>query len=304
MHAGAGILTSRGGMTSHAAVVARGMGKPCVVGAERARIDDRGGRVAGRRARRSSEGDDDHRSTARRRGDPGRRCRCVRAAESTRTSTATLDGLGRRGAAAARARQRRHARRRRKARELGAEGIGLCRTEHMFFGEERLAAVREMILAADEERRRAALDRLLPMQQRGLRGHLRAMDGLPVTIRLLDPPLHEFLPTSDEAGSSALARRPRRRSRQSGSRRASRRCTRPTRCWAPGAAGWASQYPEIYEMQVRGDRPARPGRWRPRRRDHAPAGRLRRGAAPAAVADRDRDRAGGRAAPRASWSEQ
>ena len=85
-----------------------------------------------------------------------------------------------------------------KARELGAEGIGLCRTEHMFFGDERLPVVQRMILASDEDDRRAALDKLLPFQQSDFEGIFEAMDGLPVTIRLLDPPLHEFLPDRDE----------------------------------------------------------------------------------------------------------
>src|SRR6185437_10597543 len=85
-----------------------------------------------------------------------------------------------------------------KAREFGAQGIGLCRTEHMFFGDERLPVVQEMILASDESGRRAALDRLLPFQQRDFEGIFEAMAGQPVTIRLLDPPLHEFLPSLEE----------------------------------------------------------------------------------------------------------
>ena len=85
-----------------------------------------------------------------------------------------------------------------KARELGAEGIGLCRTEHMFFGDERLPVVQRMILASDEDDRRAALDELLPFQQSDFEGIFEAMAGLPVTIRLLDPPLHEFLPDRDD----------------------------------------------------------------------------------------------------------
>ena len=88
-----------------------------------------------------------------------------------------------------------------RARAFGAEGIGLCRTEHMFFGEERLPVVQEMILADDEAARRAALDRLLPFQQADFEAMFEAMRGLPVTIRLLDPPLHEFLPSEEEATS-------------------------------------------------------------------------------------------------------
>src|SRR6266404_1561305 len=93
-----------------------------------------------------------------------------------------------------------------RAREFGAEGIGLCRTEHMFFGEERLPVVQEMILADTEAGRRAALDRLLPFQQADFEGIFEAMAGRPVTIRLLDPPLHEFLP-HDDADQRALAAR-------------------------------------------------------------------------------------------------
>src|SRR6185369_5577568 len=94
-----------------------------------------------------------------------------------------------------------------KAREFGAQGIGLCRTEHMFFGEERLVVVQEMILAGDEEGRRSALERLLPFQQSDFEGILEAMVGLPVTIRLLDPPLHEFLPPLDEATDARMRQR-------------------------------------------------------------------------------------------------
>src|SRR5581483_7536320 len=94
-----------------------------------------------------------------------------------------------------------------KARELGAEGIGLCRTEHMFFGEERLPVVQQMILAEDEAARRAALDRLLPFQQADFEAIFEAMAGLPVTIRLLDPPLHEFLPPLEDATDERMRRR-------------------------------------------------------------------------------------------------
>ena len=94
-----------------------------------------------------------------------------------------------------------------RAREFGAQGIGLCRTEHMFFGDERLPVVQEMILAVDEEERRAALDRLLPIQQADFEGIFEAMAGLPVTIRLLDPPLHEFLPSLEEATDERMRAR-------------------------------------------------------------------------------------------------
>ena len=97
-----------------------------------------------------------------------------------------------------------------KAREFGAQGIGLCRTEHMFFGDERLPVVQEMILASDEQGRRAALDRLLPFQQSDFEAIFEAMAGLPVTIRLLDPPLHEFLPPLEEATDERMRQRIRR----------------------------------------------------------------------------------------------
>ena len=125
-----------------------------------------------------------------------------------------------------------------KARELGAEGIGLCRTEHMFMAEERLPVVREMIMAADEQERRAALDKLLPMQQGDFEGIFEAMAGLPVTIRLLDPPLHEFLPSAEEATDERMRERI-----------AALHETNPmlgTRGCRLGL-----QWPEIYEMQVR-----------------------------------------------------
>jgi pyruvate,orthophosphate dikinase len=124
-----------------------------------------------------------------------------------------------------------------KAREFGAEGIGLCRTEHMFMAEDRLPVVREMIMAEDEAERRAALDRLLPDAAVRLRGDLRGDGGLPVTIRLLDPPLHEFLPPLEEATTSACA---------SGSALHEANPMLGTRGCRLGL-----QWPEIYEMQVR-----------------------------------------------------
>jgi pyruvate,orthophosphate dikinase len=125
-----------------------------------------------------------------------------------------------------------------KAREFGAEGIGLCRTEHMFMGEDRLPVVREMILARDEEERRIALERLLPMQQGDFEGIFEAMAGLPVTIRLLDPPLHEFLPSLEEATSEAMRDRI-RQLHEANPMLGTRGCR------------LGLQYPEIYEMQVR-----------------------------------------------------
>ncbi len=194
MVAAEGILTSRGGMTSHAAVVARGMGKCCVAGASNLRIDeDAGTLVAGMIEVR--EGDwltlD---------GTLGRVLLGQVRTVSPRPGVEFARLLGwadqvRRLRVRANADTPEDAVR---ARKLGAEGIGLCRTEHMFFAEDRLQTVREMILAAGPEERRSALDRLLPMQQGDFEGIFRAMDGLPVTIRLLDPPLHEFLPRGAE----------------------------------------------------------------------------------------------------------
>jgi pyruvate,orthophosphate dikinase len=194
MVAARAVVTARGGMTSHAAVVARGMGKCCVVGArdmvvdvahrklrangrevsegEWITVDGTSGRVLlGRVPTVERElGEDFHRLMGW--ADSFRRLG-VRANADTTEDAA-------------------------KAREFGAEGIGLCRTEHMFFQEDRVQAMREMILASDLDARRRALDKLLPMQREDFLGILRVMDGLPVTIRLLDPPLHEFLPAAGE----------------------------------------------------------------------------------------------------------
>jgi pyruvate,orthophosphate dikinase len=125
-----------------------------------------------------------------------------------------------------------------KAREFGAEGIGLCRTEHMFFGDERLPVMQEMILAADEDGRRKALDRLLPFQQSDFEGIFEAMAGLPVTIRLLDPPLHEFLPPLEEAQDERMRRR-------------IRALTEANPMLGTRGCRVGLQWPEIYEMQVR-----------------------------------------------------
>jgi pyruvate, orthophosphate dikinase len=124
-----------------------------------------------------------------------------------------------------------------RAREFGAEGIGLCRTEHMFFGDERLPVVQEMIMARDEKGRRRALDRLLPFQQSDFEGIFEAMAGLPVTIRLLDPPLHEFLPPLEEAPEEMRGRI--KQLQESNPMLGTRGCR------------LGLQWPEIYEMQVR-----------------------------------------------------
>ncbi|MDI6704137.1 MAG: pyruvate, phosphate dikinase [bacterium] len=194
MDAAQGILTARGGMTSHAAVVARGMGKCCVVGCEEITVDEE------------------------------RKMFTVKDKVIREGDFITLDGssgnviLGqvktippelkgefsellswadeiRRLGIRANADTPRDAER---ARKFGAEGIGLCRTEHMFFEEERLPIMQQMILAKEEKERREALNKLLPMQKEDFREIFKAMDGLPVTIRLLDPPLHEFLPKHEE----------------------------------------------------------------------------------------------------------
>ncbi|MBN8242047.1 pyruvate, phosphate dikinase [Nitratireductor aquimarinus] len=202
MHAAEGILTTRGGMTSHAAVVARGMGKPCVSGAGSLRVDHRKG-VLLAMGQMLKAGDtitidgatgqvlkgavpmlqpelSGDFSTIMSWADEARRMK-VRANAETPADART-------------------------ARSFGAEGIGLCRTEHMFFDDGRILAMREMILADTESDRRAALAKLLPMQRSDFVEIFEVMAGLPVTIRLLDPPLHEFLPkTEEEIGEVAAA---------------------------------------------------------------------------------------------------
>ncbi len=203
MHLAKGILTSTGGKASHAAVVARGWGKPCVVGCEAVKIDEKNQTVtiAGQVVKAgdyltingttgdvmvgkvetiapSMTGDF---ATLMTWADKVRKLK-VRTNADTPSDSA-------------------------KAREFGAEGIGLCRTEHMFFGEDRIAAVREMILSTDVEGRKKALAKIEPFQKADFVGIFEAMAGLPVTIRLLDPPLHEFLPQKDnKAGAEAVAK--------------------------------------------------------------------------------------------------
>jgi len=229
-----GVLTAHGGMTSHAAVVARGMGKPCVAGCEGLTIDldartlrigehelregdpitiDGGtGRVIVGAVRLVPPAIDENFQTILEWADEIRRLR-VRA-----NADAPEDAA--------------------KAREFGAEGIGLCRTEHMFMAPDRLPVVQEMILAAREDERRSALDRLLPVQQADFEGIFEAMAGYPVTIRLLDPPLHEFLPAPDEATSDTMRRRI-EQLHESNPMLGTRGCR------------LGLQFPEIYEMQVR-----------------------------------------------------
>ncbi len=196
MNAAAGILTSRGGMTSHAAVVARGMGKPCVAGCADLQVDaeTRTATVAGE-PEPLVEGEwisiDGTTGEVMRGRLPTIAPRLGGKVDTLLSWADDFRRLGIRTNADTPEDARR-------AREFGAEGIGLCRTEHMFFGEDRIPAVRAMILADDEAGRRRALEELLPMQRSDFEGIFTAMDGLPVTIRLLDPPLHEFLPLEEE----------------------------------------------------------------------------------------------------------
>jgi pyruvate,orthophosphate dikinase len=229
-----GVLTAHGGMTSHAAVVARGMGKPCVAGCEDLSIDIAAGtlRIGEHELRVGDVITVD--------GGAGRvivgAVPLVPPAidENLETILEWADGM-RRMRVHANADTPEDAA---KAREFGAEGIGLCRTEHMFMGEDRLPVVREMIMARDEEERRASLERLLPMQQGDFEGIFEAMAGLPVTIRLLDPPLHEFLPPVEEATSGAMRDRI-RQLHEANPMLGTRGCR------------LGLQFPEIYEMQVR-----------------------------------------------------
>ncbi len=208
MHASAGVLTKRGGMTSHAAVVARGMGKPCVVGCDEMHVDHEqrqirfGDRVLKEGEDISIDGTTGEVILGRIPTEDSHLIRQLRDAECPPGSQAeqfnmlmgwvdAVAGM----AVRANADTPEDAL---VARLLGAKGIGLCRTEHMFFGDDRIMNVRKMILAADEKSREEALDRLLPYQREDFYQIFKAMHGLPVTIRLLDPPLHEFLPHTEE----------------------------------------------------------------------------------------------------------
>jgi pyruvate,orthophosphate dikinase len=229
-----GILTAHGGMTSHAAVVARGMGKPCVAGCEGLSIDleKRTLTIGGHEL-----AEDDVITI-----DGGTGNVIVGAVdlvppqinEDFETILDWADDL-RRLKVRANADTPEDAA---KAREFGAEGIGLCRTEHMFMAEDRLSVMREMIMASGEDERRAALEKLLPHQQADFEGIFEAMAGLPVTIRLLDPPLHEFLPPLEEAKDERM--RERISALQESNPMLGTRGCRLGLLW-----------PEIYEMQVR-----------------------------------------------------
>jgi pyruvate,orthophosphate dikinase len=244
MTAAEGILTARGGMTSHAAVVARGMGKCCVAGCSAISVDyaraqfsvgglvvkkgdvisldgGRGEVILGAVPMTAPALDADYQAVM---GwvDKARRLR-VRTNADTPTDART-------------------------ARNYGAEGIGLCRTEHMFFAEDKILAVREMILASDEAQRRRALEKILPMQREDFRGIFREMDGLPVTIRLLDPPLHEFLPT-EAAQIEVVARELGVTSDVVRARNAALHEANPM--LGHRGCRLAITHPEIYETQVR-----------------------------------------------------
>jgi len=201
MHAAQGILTARGGMTSHAAVVARGMGKCCVAGCSDIKVDYNGASFVARNGQVVKRGD-----IITLDGSTGE----VILGEVPTVSPemtgdfATLMGWVDRFRTLKVRTNADTPNDSRVAREFGAEGIGLCRTEHMFFDADRIAAVREMILSEDLEGRKKALAKILPMQKGDFIGIFREMKGLPVTIRLLDPPLHEFLP-QEEKDIEALA---------------------------------------------------------------------------------------------------
>lgn len=201
MHLAAGILTSTGGMTSHAAVVARGWGKCCVAGAGALRIDESrktvtvDGRTFTDQDVLSIDGSTGEIMV----GDVPRRepelsgdfATLMEWADEFRTLAVRTNADTPEDAT--------------RAREFGAQGIGLCRTEHMFFDPERITAMRGMILASEQSARRRALDKLLPYQRKDFEGIFKAMEGLPVTVRLLDPPLHEFLP-QEAAAQAELAK--------------------------------------------------------------------------------------------------
>jgi pyruvate,orthophosphate dikinase len=229
-----GILTAHGGIASHAALVARGMGKPCISSCEGLVIDEGLGfaTIAGQELR---EGDvvtidGSHGRVLRGAVDllPARidaeLARFLTWADQARHLQVRANADTPRDAEAARA--------------FGAQGIGLCRTEHMFFGEDRLPVVQEMILADDKTARQAALDRLLPFQQGDFEQLFEVMAGLPVTIRLLDPPLHEFLPPIDQATDDRMHARI-LELREANPMLGMRGCR------------LGLQWPEIYEMQVR-----------------------------------------------------
>jgi pyruvate,orthophosphate dikinase len=200
MEVAKGILTSRGGMTSHAAVVCRGMGTPCVAGAEAFNVDEHKGVVTvAKNGRPIALKDGDWISFDGSTGEVYQGRANTLEADPTSGILATFMGWadGFRGDFGVRANAD-IPRDAKVARKFGAEGIGLCRTEHMFFAEDRIPHMQAMILARDEKARRKALGKLLPMQRKDFAGLFEAMNGYPVVIRTLDPPLHEFLPKRED----------------------------------------------------------------------------------------------------------
>lgn len=247
-----GILTSRGGMTSHAAVVARGMGKPCVCGCESLKIDYNakqftvGGHVI-------KEGDlvsiDGAMGQVILGTVPmiapdlsGEFQELLSWADDAMALTVRANADTPEDAT--------------KAREFGARGIGLCRTEHMFMGQERLPVVQEMILSENEEERSEALAKLLPMQQGDFYGILKAMEGYPATIRLLDPPLHEFLPSAEEllveiTELKLTGKDPKRLADKEAMLRKVRALSEFNPMLGHRGCRLGITFPEIYKMQVR-----------------------------------------------------
>ena len=260
MIAAQGILTSRGGKTSHAAVVARGMGKTCVCGAEELDVDTKRRRLTAPDGTVVHEGDVisvDGSSGLVYWGEvPVMASPVVEYFEGTLDPAAAQDDelVASVHRLISRADQVRRLRVRanadtvedaERARRFGAEGIGLCRTEHMFLGERR-QHVERLILAEDDEQRGQALEALLPLQRWDFLQILTAMDGLPTTIRLLDPPLHEFLPEHHRAvgaGGAGRGARGDRTRTTCGSCRPCTRCTSRTRCsgCAGSGSGWSCQ---------------------------------------------------------------
>jgi len=244
MDAAKGILTARGGKTSHAAVVARGMGKPCVTGAGEIKIDEENRQfTVGQQTVKEGDWITLDGST----GEVFLGQLALEQPEVTGDFAQIMEWADKHRALKVRTNaDTPHDAE--VARNFGAEGIGLCRTEHMFFGEGRILAVREMILAQDSESRKRALDKLLPMQRGDFYGIFKAMEGYPVTIRLLDPPLHEFLPQDAEAQAQVA--------KELGvTVEEVRRRVQQLHEFNPmlGHRGvrLAITYPEIYEMQVR-----------------------------------------------------
>ena len=256
MHLAQGILTSTGGKASHAAVVARGWGKPCIVGCEALRIDEAAGTV---RVKDQTIRAGDYITIDGSTGEvwvaemptidpaiPDEYFTLMKWADKVRTLKVRTNADAPKDAA--------------KAREFGAEGIGLCRTEHMFFGDQRIVAMRKMILAEDEAGREAALAELEPFQRGDFVGIFEAMEGLPVTIRLLDPPLHEFLPHDPKGQSEVAAQLGISSERVRDTRSSSSMSS--TRCRASAAAACRSSTPEIGDMA--GPRDHRRGHRRPK----------------------------------------